>query len=131
MKKWQAWLLIIGAVIVVFVLVEKGIIRWQPLTVLVAAILGPLKFLGGLFGGSKEDEIRERHRQLRAKEAAFQERLEADVQQREDSIERLQADVEQVDAELERLARRREALAGEISAASDEEALERGRRAFG
>lgn len=130
MKKWQAWLLIIGTVLVVFVLVERGVIRWQPLTILVAAILGPLKFLSGLFG-SKEDEIRERHREVRAREAVFQAQQEQEVQVHEERIDGLQGEVERIDEDLDRLARRRAELAGEIAGASDEELLERGRRAFG
>ena len=130
MKKFLIWLVVLLAVAVVFYLVEQGVIRWQPLTVLVAALLAPFKFISGLFG-SDEEEIRERHRRTRAQEAEFQAEVEAEVQRRELRVGRLNDDVRQLDDELERLNQARDSLADEIEQASAEQLLARGRRVLG
>ena len=130
MKKLLIWLVILAAVAAVFYLVQKGVIRWQPLTVLVAALLAPFKFISGLFG-SDEEKIRERHRRTRAREAGFQAAVEAEVQRREQRVERLHDNVQELDDELERLNRTRESLAAEIDQATAEQLLARGRRALG
>ena len=130
MKKLVIWLVILVAVAAVFYLVQKGVIRWQPLTVLVAALLAPFKFIAGLFG-SDEEKIRERHRRTRARETEFQSAVEAEVQRREQRVESLHDNVQALDDELERLNQARETLAEEIEQASAAQLLARGRRALG
>jgi len=130
MKKLLIWIVILAAVAAVFYLVQRGVIRWQPLTVLVAALLAPFKFISGLFG-SDEEKIRDRHRQTRAREAEFQTAVEAEVQRREQRVESMHDDVQALDDELERLNQARESLADEIERASAEQLLARGRRALG
>ncbi len=124
MKKILIWLLLLAAVVALVYLVDKGIIAWQPLTVAVAALLAPLKFISGLFG-SDEDEIREKHRRTREREGEFQAAVEAEVQRREQRVQKLQTEVAGVDDELERLADRREALPEEIGSESASQLLNR------
>lgn len=130
MKKILIWLVLLSAVVLLVYLVDRGVIRWQPLTVAVAALLAPLKFIAGIFG-SDEDKIREKHRRRREEEAEFQIEVEAEVERRTRRVQDLQTEVGRTDAELERLARERAALADDIAGQSADQLAERFRNAVG
>ena len=130
MKKLAIWLVLGAAVVVLVYLVDRGVIRWQPLTVAVAALLAPLKLLTGLFS-SDEDEIRERHRRKREEEEAFQRAVEVEVERRARRVEDLRGEVQQADREVRRLREQREALAEDIADESAGELAERFRNAVG
>ena len=130
MKKFWVWLILAAIVAALFFLVERGVIRWQPLTILVAALLAPFKFLGDLFGG-REKEIREAHHRTREREAAFQAELEAEIARREARVAALRDQIDGLETRVQTLETRRAALAGEIEGLSDDDLLARGRRALG
>ena len=130
MKKLIFWLVLLAAVGGLVYLVQAGIIKWQPLTILVAALAAPLKFIAGLFGDS-EEEIRKRHAAAREEEARFQEELESRIAARERRITALRKEIEAIDVQLESLAKRREQVAAEIEKMSVEEKQRLGQQLLG
>lgn len=130
MKKVITLIIVIAAFVVAGYLVYNGIITWQPLTMLFAAIAAPFRFLYGLFG-SKEEEIRERHRQVREAESVFQENLAAKIQEREDKITMLNRQVELIDGKLELLRQKRKLVDQEVESMSLSELQSEGQRLFG
>ncbi|NUO83055.1 hypothetical protein HUU05_23540 [candidate division KSB1 bacterium] len=130
MKKFVILLLVLAVVVVSGYLVYNGIIKWQPLTMLFAALAAPLRFIIGLFG-SKEDEIRARHEKLRETEAAFQERLLTRVQERESRIAELNRQIEIIDGKLELLRLKRQAVDQQVEDMSLSELQREGQRLFG
>jgi len=130
MKKFWVWLIMAAVVAALFYFVQTGVIHWQPLTILVAALLAPFKFIGGLFG-DREKEIREAHRKVREREAAFQADLEGEIARREARVKTLRDQVDGLEARVQTLESRRAALTAEIEGLSDDDLLARGRRALG
>ncbi len=130
MKKILIWLLIFAAVVMLVYLVNAGKIRWQPLTVAVAALMAPLKFISGLFGDD-EDKIRERHRRVRERETQYQVDVEAEVQRRTRRVEALQTEVNRVDAEVDQLRQERSELEEDIAGQSAGQLADRFRNAMG
>ncbi len=130
MKKFIILFLVIVAVVVSGYLVYKGIIKWQPLTMLFAALAAPFRFIMGLFGND-EDEIRERHEKLRETEAAFHERLLTRVQERENRIAELNRQIEIIDGKLELLRLKRQAVDQQVEDMSLSELQREGQRLFG
>lgn len=130
MKKLIFWIVLIAAVGGLVYLVKAGVINWQPLTILAAALAAPLKFIAGMFGESEED-IRKRHAAAREEEARFQEDLESRIAARERRVTALRKEIEAIDVELESLAKRREQVAAEIEKMSVEEKQKLGRQLLG
>lgn len=130
MKKIITLLLVAGVLVVVGYLVYTGKIRWQPLTMLFAALAAPFRFLYGLFG-SKEEEIREKHRQMRETEKVFQDTLETQIKEREEKIATLNRQVELIDGKLELLRQKRMLVDQEVEGMSISELQREGQRLFG
>jgi len=130
MKKWIIiFLLVLGLVAIVF-LVEKDIIRWQPLTIIVAAIAAPFKFILGLFT-NQEEEIRKKHRIIRETEFTFQENLEKRIRQREKKVDLLKDEIEILDSELKILEKKRKLINSRGKGKSTEERQKEGQDLFG
>ena len=119
MKKLLVWIVILGALVGLVVLVEKGVIRWQPLTMLAAVLAAPFRLLLGYFN-DREQDISESHRLLRAEEAGIQRQMESEVTQRNENIAGLRSEIETLDTRLEELRRQRAAVSGEIEKMSAE-----------
>ncbi|MCH7756312.1 hypothetical protein IH970_14480, partial [candidate division KSB1 bacterium] len=70
MKKLIVGLFLVIAIAGVVYLVQAGIITWQPLTMIIAAVAAPFKFIMSLFGS--EEKIRAKFAAERAEEQAHQ-----------------------------------------------------------
>lgn len=98
MKKIVTGILVIGAVVALYILVKNGIITWQPLTILFAALAAPFKFVMNLFGGEKA--IRERHAEVRKREEIFQQDMETQRGAKQQRIAELEHDITVLDSEI-------------------------------
>jgi septal ring factor EnvC (AmiA/AmiB activator) len=119
-------LIIIGLIALVYF----NVINWQPLTMIVAALTAPFKFVSGLFK-NREEEIRERHQLLREQESAYQQTLESNISEREQKIATLNKEVEILDSKLDMLRKKRELVDTEVEKMSLGKLQKEGRRLFG
>lgn len=129
MKKLVVGLVLTVAAVGLVYLVNAGIIRWQPLTILAAAIAAPFKFLMGLLGS--EGKIRKAHREKRRRELEFQEELESRIGQREERVATLYNEIEALNARLTELQTQKETLAAEIEKLSAEKKQQLGKNLLG
>ncbi len=120
MKKWVIAILIILVIVAVVALNESGIISWQPLSMLIAAIAAPFRFVMSIFG-DKESEIRERHAKIRQTEEEFQTGLQSRIQERERKIEAMESELGRLDTRLADLRQKRSQIDAEVGAMSAEE----------
>ena len=132
MKKWLVGILLLGAVIAMILLTEKGILSltWQKISILLAALAGPFKFVSGLFG-NKEEEIRKKHEAITLREAEYHRGLESAMRERELRISDLSKDIEILDAKLDALKSRRESVDAEVERMSLQELRAAGQEYFG
>lgn len=126
--------LIIGVILLVVfigigILVQQGIIKWQPLTILFAAIIGPFKFIMDLFGS--EEKIRQKHEAKRAEEHQFQTELETRIAQREDRVASLQKEIETLNATIANLKQEQDSIASKVSEMSTGEKQKLGKDLLG
>ena len=120
MKKWVIAILIILVIVAVVALNESGIISWQPLSMLIAAIAAPFRFVMSIFG-DKESEIRERHAKIRQTEEEFQTGLQSRIHERERKIEAMESELGRLDTRLADLRQKRSQIDAEVGAMSAEE----------
>ena len=120
MKKWVIAILIILVIVAVVALNESGIISWQPLSMLIAAIAAPFRFVMSIFG-DKESEIRERHAKIRQTEEEFQTGLQSRIHERERKIEAMESELGRLDTRLADLRQKRSQIDAEVDAMSAEE----------
>lgn len=130
MKKWIIRAVIFLLIVAVFVLVEAGIIDWQPLTILAAAVAAPFKLIWSKFQ-KEEETIKEQHAAVRARESAYQEELETKIQAHEQKIESLEQTIRQLDTQLASLDQKKSDVKNQVNAMSDEELASEGRDLFG
>ncbi|GAB4376160.1 MAG: hypothetical protein Kow0042_22170 [Calditrichia bacterium] len=130
MKKWIVGIIILIIIVGVVYLVEAGIIDWQPLTIIAAAIAGPFKFIMSLLG-NEEEKIRKAHEKVRLREAAFQEELGGRIGEREENIRRINAEMEEIESKLEELKKKREMVDRDVGSMSDEELMAEWKKRFG
>ena len=130
MKKWMIPLLIILAFAAVVALDQSGIISWQPLSMLIAAIAAPFRLAMGIFA-NKEEDIRKKHEEIRRREVEFQTGLQSRIQKRERKIEALESKLGRLDTRLADLRQKRSQIDAEVDAMSAEELGDEGRRLFG
>jgi septal ring factor EnvC (AmiA/AmiB activator) len=120
MKKWIIGILILIIIIAVVALDQSGIISWQPLSMLIAAVAAPFRLIFSIFS-DKESEIRDKHAKIRQVEAEYQTGLESRIQQRQQRIETLEKEYESLDTRLAALKEKRTQIDAEVDAMSDEE----------
>ncbi len=130
MKKPIFVILLFLALIAIVYLVQSGIIAWQPLTIVAAAIAAPFKFIMGLFG-NKEEEIRKKHAQLREQETSYQESLDTAIKGREREIGKLNKEVEILDSKIELLKKKRDLIDTDVENMSLEEIQKEWQKRFG
>lgn len=106
MKKILVGLFLIVALAGVVYLVQAGIITWQPLTMIIAAVAAPFKFIMGLFGS--EEKIRAKYASQREEEHAHQREFDDRIRRREERVAALRKEVEDIDAELQALRQKRQ-----------------------
>ncbi len=131
MKKFIYAILVVVALGALVFLSSQGVIPgWQVLTMLGAAIAAPFKLLMNLFG-DKEAEIRAKHEKIRQQEAAFQESLDKEIEERKQKIERLNLEVASLDSKIDALKKKREMVDEEVENMNVAQLQVEGRRLFG
>lgn len=129
MKKWVTVIILVIAVAGVIYAVKSGLIRWQPLTIIAAALMAPFRFILSLFGSEKE--IRQRHEEKRDEEHAFQLALEQKIQQREERVANLYKEVDYLEARMRVLRSERDNLSEEMKTMSTEKKQKLGQDLLG
>jgi len=130
MKKWLIGIAIVAAIIVIIYLDQSGVIKWQPLSMIVAAIAGPFKLLLGMTSNT-EKKIHEKHDAIRQKEAGYQSQLEGRIQDTQTRVEIFKQQIQTIDQELELLKKKRAKVDDIVDKMNIEERREAGRRYFG
>ncbi len=129
MKKLIVGLFLVIAIAGVVYLVQAGIITWQPLTMIIAAVAAPFKFIISLFG--KEENIRAKFQSERAEERAHQTDFDEKIQQREERAAALRKEVDELDEKLAALKAERETVSAEVKNMSTEEKQKQGKDLLG
>ena len=129
MKKIIVGLFLIIAIAGVFYLVQTGVITWQPLTMIVAALAAPFKFIMSLFGS--EEKIRAKFEGERKEERAHQREFDEKIQQREERAAALRKEVDELDNKLAALKAERETVSAEVKKMSTEEKQKKGQDLLG
>ncbi len=101
MKKLIVGLFLVVAIAGVVYLVQTGVITWQPLTMLIAAVAAPFKFIMSLFGS--EEKIRKKYAEEREAELAHRREFENGIKERDGRIQDLLKRVEERDTEIKSL----------------------------
>jgi len=132
MKKWITVIVVVIIVGVIVYLVKEGILSWQTISILAAAVAAPFKFIAGLFSTKDEEqEIISRHEEVRAAEAAYRAGVAERILEKEQNIVRLQQEVELIDQRLEDLRRKRERISKEVDAMSLRQLQKEGQKYLG
>ena len=129
MKKLIVGFFLIVAIAGVFYLVKTGVITWQPLTMIVAALAAPFKFIMSLFGS--EEKIRAEFAAERAEEHAHQREFDEKIQQREERAAALRQEVDELDKKLTALKAERGSVSAEVKEMSTEEKQKKGKELLG
>ncbi len=129
MKKLIVGLFLIVAIAGVFYLVKTWVITWQPLTMLIAAVAAPFKFIMSLFGS--EEKIRDKFAAERAEEHAHQREFDEKIQQREERAAALRQEVDELDKKLAALKAERGSVSAEVKEMSTEEKQKKGKELLG
>ncbi len=130
MKKWVTIIIIAVIVAGLWYLVDKGIIDWQPLTILFTVFAAPFKFVWNLFD-DKIKKIQEEHAKVREHEAEWTEQTQEEIAERERRVESLNREIDELDVKLDQLREKRSKVDQEIGEMSLEELQRRGRDTFG
>ncbi len=101
MKKLMVGLFLVIAIAGVTYLVQAGIITWQPLTMIIAAVAAPFKFIMSLFGS--EEKIRKKYAEESEAELAHRREFENRIKERDGRIQNLLTRIEERDTEIKTL----------------------------
>ncbi len=129
MKKWIFTFAILLLAVGLYYL-ASGSLKWQPLTILFAALAAPIKFITGLFG-NPEEEIRQKHEALRQREQEYQQSLQTRIAERQERIRSLQREIDVLDARLIALEEKRNRIRTEIENMDVEQRRRAGQDLFG
>ena len=124
------WIIFLVIIIAIGILIYFGQ-DWQVLSMIGATLAAPFKWLSGLFGGSKADEIRKEHQQVRKREQAFQEKLESGIRQKEETIQHLERQMSELDVKINELERKKTQVDAKYRSMSLDELSEVGANYFG
>ncbi len=127
MKKWVLLIILIAAVAAVILL--KG--NWQVVSMFVAGLTAPFRFLFGLFGGDNEEKIRKKHAEIREREKQYQKELGAGIQGREKKVIDLEDKISELNEKLAALDEKRAKIDQEVESMTLEELQLAGRQYFG
>ncbi|MEJ2634576.1 MAG: hypothetical protein P8184_04720 [Calditrichia bacterium] len=130
MKKWAFVLFVIAGIIGLIILVEMKIINWQPLTIIIAALAAPVKYVLGLFE-DKEEAIKKRHEALREMESVYEEDLHKKIREQEDKTTRIGREIQILEEQLEILRRKRELIDSEVEGMTLEDLRKKGKETLG
>jgi len=109
--------------------VQSGVITWQPLTMLIAAVAAPFKFIMSLFGS--EEKIRAKFQAERDVEHEWQQDLEKRIKEREEREVKVLKEIEEIDAKLKKLEDEQSQIESKIADASPEDIQKKTRERFG
>ena len=126
MKKLLFWVIVAIGIAALFYFLKD----WQPVSMIIAAVAGPFKFIYRLFGDS-EEEIRKKHAEIRQREKGYQEKLESNIQVREQKIEELESQIALLDSKLTSLDERKAKIDQEVEDMSLDKLQEAGKNFFG
>ena len=129
MKKILVGLFLVIGIAGVVYLVQTGVINWQPLTMIVAAIAAPFKFIMSLFGS--EEKIRAKFAGERAEEQTHQAEFDKKIEQREQRAATLRKEVDELDKKLAALKAERETASADVQSMSTEEKQKKGKDLLG
>ncbi len=98
--------LIIGLLLIALVvyLNDSGLVTWQPLAIILAAIAAPFKFMMGLFN---DKNIHAKHQELREKEKKFQQDLDISVREHQKKIKSLDEKLARLENDIDTLDKKR------------------------
>ena len=123
MKKW----IIIILVLVVAAALYYMEMKWQTVTMLIAAFAAPFKY----FFGESEEDIKKEHEAIRKREKKYREDLGQKVVQREERIRDLEQEIQDLDSQLAAIERRKREINKEVDNMSLRELQLAGRKYFG
>ena len=128
--KWIVIIILIVILGVLFYLNEKGIIHWQALTILAAALMGPFKFISSLFKSDQKkiDEIAAKHIADRATEKKYQETIESNLKKHDENIDALTKNNQVLEEKIKTLEVQRQNVPAGVTGASIEEKTEEARK---
>ncbi len=106
MKKVLYISVLILLMVLAFYLDESGLITWQPLAMIVAALAAPFRLVWNMINNS-EEKIREKHERIRQREKQYQDTLESKIGRRERRIEELDRQLNDLERQVERLEQKR------------------------
>ncbi len=106
MKKLLYFTVLLLLMALAFYLDESGLITWQPLAMIVAALAAPFRLIWNLINDS-EEKIRKKHEQYRQRERQYQEMLENKIGRREKRITELDQQLDDLQRQMEKLERKR------------------------
>jgi TolA-binding protein len=129
------WVFLIGILIVagLVVLQKLGIINWQLITILTAALAAPFKLISSFFSSdkSKLQAITDQHQAVRDEEHKYQQELEARVKAREGEVDTLNKDIETLNNKMKTLEDKNNNIEQLIRNMSDEEKKQKFKDMFG
>ena len=132
MKRWIILGLVAVAAIAATVLVVRGDITWETLSILAAPFIAVFKGIGDLLKGKDDEEalIKQLYDERRAKEDQYHGQIEASMRASDARVEELAGESARIDARLAELSKQREAIEREVKAMSTEELADSVRRLF-
>ena len=123
MKKW---IILIVLLIVAAVLYYMEM-KWQTVTMLIAAFAAPFKF----FFGESEEDIKKEHAAIRKREQKYQQDLGQKVVHRQERIYELEQEIINLDEQLSDIERKKRKISKEVDNMSLQELQLAGRKYFG
>ena len=123
MKKWIILIILLVAAAALYYMEMK----WQTVTMLIAAFAAPFKF----FLGESEEDIKKEHAEIRKREEKYQKDLGQKVVYREERIHELEQEIHNLDEQLSTIERRKQEINKEVDNMSLQELQLAGRKYFG
>jgi len=126
MKKWIILIIVIAAVAAAIYMQMK----WQTITVLLATLGAPFKYISGLLG-EKEEDIKKEHAAIRKHETKYQQELEIKASKKEESIKSIESQISELDEQLAEIEKKKTSIDKKVNNMSLQELQLAGRNYFG
>lgn len=137
MKKWF-WIVIIGLFLIFLIvgyLYDQGMlnVKWQWLTLIIAAIAGPFKIFKNMFSGGddKVDSILKRNETTKLEEVAHREKYDTMIAEKKSEIEALQKDIDLLDTKVQLLEEKKKNIDKEVDEMDSDEVQDELIKRFG
>jgi cell division protein FtsB len=134
-SKWIIILILIGLLIGLGIMQDTKIIdiKWQWLSILVAAFIAPFKYLYSMLTPNKEkiQAIKDQHEMVRDQEHNYQKELEGRIQEREARIEVLNKEVEVLNSRVRLLEEKSKRVDDMVNNMTVDEKKEKFKELFG